>query len=242
MARLAGAARIGPEGDTPFVPRRSAFRLLLARPQLDLSSSFYGSLWPATDDGRHRVASVAGTARRQILDFARARLGGGIPIVRGPVELHALVVGTVADFRASHPDRAIELDFEATCSGEWDADRLVQVLSNLVGNALDYGDRGRPVRVSVRDEGARVRIDIHNDGPPISPEFLPVIFDPFRRGVAAGGKRATSVGLGLYIAQQIVHAHGGTLSVVSTAEQGTNFTAVLPRASALPPESTPRPR
>lgn len=162
----------------------------------------------------------------QLLDFARARLGGGIPIMRASVDLHGLVRATVAELQVAHPGRDIETRFEGDAMVDCDHDRMAQVVSNLVRNALEHGDPGHPVRVSVRSENAWVRLDVHNRGTPIPAELVPFLFDPFRQ--AASGTSCQGVGLGLYIAQKIVRGHGGTLSVVSVREDGTTFTAKLP--------------
>jgi signal transduction histidine kinase len=188
----------------------------------------------APDEQRvvERIEAAAARMTRMIghvLDFARGRLGGGIPIRRESGDLHALVRAAVADRKTSHPDRRIELKLEGTGTGEWDADRLAQVVSNLLGNALEHGDPARPVRVSSFDENGSLHLEVQNDGTQIPPDLLPVIFDPFRRGAAGLGTGPRGVGLGLHIAKQIVHAHGGTLSVESTRQHGTKFAVVLPR-------------
>jgi PAS domain S-box-containing protein len=183
---------------------------------------------------RRKVDRIASSASRmsrmvaQILDFTRARMGEGIPIDRQPMGLHDLVRNVVAESVPPKDAARVALAFEGNGIGDWDADRLAQVVSNLVGNALTHGAQNGVVHVSVRDEPACVRLAVHNEGRPIPEDLRRVIFDPFRR--AATTQRTGGLGLGLYIAQKIVQAHGGTLTVESTAERGTTFTAVLPRA------------
>jgi signal transduction histidine kinase len=103
------------------------------------------------------------------------------------------------------------------------------VISNLVGNALEHGDVTRPVtvRLTPGDDDA-ILLSVHNDGPPIAPDLLPSLFEPFRRSVVRN-ERSKGLGLGLYITVQIVQAHSGRLEVASTTERGTTFTVVLPR-------------
>jgi phosphoserine phosphatase RsbU/P len=119
---------------------------------------------------------------------------------------------------------------------------VAQAASNLVGNAVQYSPEDSVVRVVARDEGERVRVEIHNEGPPIPAERLPHIFDPFVRGeqgAQASGPRA-GLGLGLYITHEIVKAHGGLVQVRSNASEGTCFWLSLPRQPK--PVSTLYPR
>jgi anti-sigma regulatory factor (Ser/Thr protein kinase)/transposase-like protein len=115
-------------------------------------------------------------------------------------------------------------------TGEWDADRLRQVVSNLLGNAVQHG--AGPIELTVSAEGGDVRLVVHNGGTPIPASVLPTLFDPFVRGTAADSparRRHGSLGLGLYIAREVVTAHGGTVDVTSSADGGTAFTVRLPR-------------
>jgi signal transduction histidine kinase len=105
---------------------------------------------------------------------------------------------------------------------------LRQVLTNLLGNAVQHGGSPCRIKFSARDEGPDVKVSVHNTGPPIPPEALPTIFDPLMRAPQAR-ERHGSVGLGLYITRAVIIGHGGTIDVSSSAEQGTTFTARLPR-------------
>jgi phosphoserine phosphatase RsbU/P len=170
---------------------------------------------------------------RQLLDFARARLGGQMPIVRAPVDLFALVRGTVEELQAAHPDRTIALETRGQGQGLWDRDRLEQVVGNLLANALRYSPADSTVHVEVdgeRDEALHLRV--HNGGAPIPAELLPHLFEPFRRAGGEGAAPATGegLGLGLYITDQVVRAHGGRTAVQSSAEAGTTLTVSLPRS------------
>jgi signal transduction histidine kinase len=184
--------------------------------------------------GVRRIVTSAERMRRMIsdlLDFARGRLGGGIPISARPVDLGVLCREVVEELEAGRPGREVVLKAEGNLQGEWDADRLSQLLINLGKNALDYSPEETRVRFTLLDEGERLRLEVHNEGAPIPPERLASIFEPFRRFVEDEGHSPSSsgLGLGLYIVEQIVRAHGGTISVRSTEEEGTTFTVRLPR-------------
>jgi PAS domain S-box-containing protein len=163
----------------------------------------------------------------QLLDLTRARLAGGIPVERRSTDL-VLIAGAIVDeMRITHPDRDIRWEKCDVARGSWDQDRLAQVLSNLVGNALEHGEPTRPITVRISSKGDLVGIAVHNHGPPIPPELLSVIFEPYRR-VTVRSERSKGLGLGLFIAQQIVLAHGGHMEAHSTPEEGTTFSVTLP--------------
>jgi PAS domain S-box-containing protein len=194
---------------------------------------------PAEDERiLHLLLSSAERMNRmieQILDFTRGRLGGGIPIVRKRIDLCELVRRIIDEGAVAHPERVFDLVMPFACEGEWDPDRLEQVVSNLVGNAITHGLANRPIQIRVACAGEIVELVIQNEGAPIPAELLPVLFDPFRRG-AAPGTSTRGLGLGLYITEQIVHAHRGKIRVQSTAEDGVTFAVTLPlHASAGQP-------
>jgi signal transduction histidine kinase len=169
----------------------------------------------------------------ELFDLARARLGGGIPIERRPVNLGLIAKKTVSEFEATTPERKIELQLSGDLSGIWDEGRLEQVLSNLIGNAVRHGSLDAPIVVDVAGPKSEVCISVHNGGR-ISPDLLPRIFEPFRSGRRRRGDGdGDGLGLGLYIVQQIVHAHGGTVAVDSTEQGGTTFHVHLPRGASL---------
>jgi PAS domain S-box-containing protein len=190
--------------------------------------------------GVRRIVTSAERMKRMIsdlLDFARGRLGGGIPIALRTVDLGALCREVVEELEISRPGREVELVLEGDLRGAWDGDRLSQLLINLGKNALDYSPEATRVRFSVHDEGAFIRVDVHNEGPPIPAERLGLIFEPFRRFAGDEGRSVSGagLGLGLYIVEQIVRAHGGDLGVRSTQEEGTTFTVRLPRFADASP-------
>ena len=179
-----------------------------------------------------RIRSSAERAARMIrdlLDFTKARLAGGLPIVRGPVNLHDLARQVLEEARLAHPERQIDAIAKGDGHGQWDGDRLAQVLTNLVNNAITYSPEDSRVRVQTRGEAGQVVLSVHNQGAPIPPELVPRLFEPMQRGE---GQRATadrSIGLGLFIVKSIVDAHGGSIDVRSAEEEGTTFTVTLPR-------------
>ncbi len=165
---------------------------------------------------------------RDLLDFTRARLGRGIPVKPAPLDLHAAVSGAVDEVRHAHPGRNIEVERSGDGTGCWDGDRVAQIVSNLVNNAIAYSPRESTVRVETRGGDGEVLIQIHNEGKPIPPEMIPQLFAPLRRGTSEASSER-SIGLGLFIVRSIVAAHHGTVDVLSTTDEGTRFTVRLPR-------------
>jgi len=193
---------------------------------------------------RVRVASrILSSAQRMtrmiahLLDLTRMRLGAGLPITRRPMDLQALCDDVVLELTTFHPDAELHCSTEGDLRGEWDADRLTQVVSNLVGNALQHGD-GTRVQIGTRGAGDEVRLRVHNTGRAIPEAVQASIFEPLARHAPMEGS-TTSIGLGLFIARAIVVAHGGTITVSSTEARGTTFEVRLPRRdpSAAPQAS-----
>jgi signal transduction histidine kinase len=146
-----------------------------------------------------------------LLDVARIRAGKGLSVTRQPDDLGAIVQGTIEEYRPAYPSEWIETSFSGNLQGRWDRDRLTQALGNLIGNALQHGTRGRGVTVEIDGSNSDYAVlSVSNEGS-IDPALLPVLFDPFRSS-AHPGKRSHA-GLGLYIVQQIVHAHEGDIDV-----------------------------
>jgi sigma-B regulation protein RsbU (phosphoserine phosphatase) len=179
---------------------------------------------------------------RLLLDFARARLGGGITLEPRRCDMRDLLQKVTHEFRVAYPDRTVAFEVEGEDThGTWDPDRLGQVLSNLLENALKYSPPDTPVRLVARGEKEHVALAVHNQGKPIPSELMPLIFEPFRRGPQSSRTAKTSYGLGLYIVQEIVHAHDGTIEVRSNLEEGTTFTVRLPRLPQVAAELMRRP-
>jgi signal transduction histidine kinase len=163
----------------------------------------------------------------ELFDLSRARLAGGIPVERRPLDLLATIKRVIAELETTYPHRRIELRQKGNLTGEFDAGRMEQVLSNLIGNALRHGSKSSPVTVTAMAENGSLTLTVHNEGF-IPPDLLPRLFDPFQPGPEAR-TRTEGLGLGLYIVKQIVLAHGGWVDVRSTDREGTTFHVRLPR-------------
>ena len=185
---------------------------------------------------RTLVSRAASSARRMnqmvldLVEFTRTRLGDGIPIVRAQMDARRMVHDVVVEIAASYPDSTVHVESSGNLAGAWDRDRLTQVLTNLVGNAVQHGSAGAPIKVSARGLADEVTLSVHNEGPTIPESQQAAIFE---EGQRLGGREAAHdrrhQGLGLYIVERIVAAHGGSVSVRSTAAEGTTFTVRLPR-------------
>jgi signal transduction histidine kinase len=177
------------------------------------------------------IASSAERMRRmidQLLDMTRARRGG-IPIYRDPeTNLAEVARRAVEELRTANSDADIAIHAPAPVVGTWDPDRLMQAVSNLVGNAVVHG-RGR-VEVRVGGESGSAILQIHNAGPPVPEDLRGRLFQPFH-GSADGYGARTGLGLGLFITERIVTAHGGRIQVQSTDAEGTTFTVLLPTSA-----------
>ncbi len=177
-----------------------------------------------------RVGHAAGRMQRlvhDLLDFVRVREGGALMLARRATDFAEVAREVVEELEVSRPDRRIDLDITGDTIGEWDPDRLAQVCSNLLANAIHHGAPDEPVRLEVRSRVDDVLLTVTNAGSPIPDELRSHLFDPFRRGASV---RAGGLGLGLFIVREIAVAHGGDVGFVSD-ENGTSFTVRLPRAA-----------
>lgn len=165
----------------------------------------------------------------QLLDFTRARLGGGMPIARTPADL-----GDICELVVEEFETGVELEIDGDVTGSWDSDRLAEVFANLVGNAVRYATPGTPVFVKVSSAGGDVVVEVVNHGQEIPADVLPHIFEPFRQAEHQIQSAPGNLGLGLYIAHEIVLAHGGTIDAGS-AEGLTSFVVRLPRKPGSAP-------
>lgn len=183
--------------------------------------------------GLRRVADSARRMNRMIgdiLDFSRIRATGGLPVHPESVDLARVCHASLDELRAAHPDRDLRLEADPDVAGEWDPDRLTQVIANLVSNALTHGAPDSPVDVSILDRGPDVALRVHNQGHPIPEAERQDLFEPFRRGRDVRAREPVGgLGLGLFIVQQIACAHGGRVDIDSSVERGTTFEVVLPR-------------
>jgi phosphoserine phosphatase RsbU/P len=159
-----------------------------------------------------------------LLAFTQARIGRGIALHCGEIDLHAVVASCVDELAAAHPDAHLIHRSEGHGTCRLDPDKLYQVIGNLVSNAVAYGATGSPITVTSRVEGDIATLVVHNVGPVIPADAIATLFRPMVRGSHASTR---GIGLGLYIVSEIVHAHGGHVAVTSTEADGTAFTAVF---------------
>ena len=180
-----------------------------------------------------RIRSSSRRMQRMIddlFDLARARLGSGIPIELSSVDLAATLKRVVAEVETANPGVVVTFDVadDVDAVGEWDGDRVAQILTNLLSNAIRHGAKGGPIEVGLVADGAdELVLTVHNLGQ-VAPEVLPHLFMPFRSRTDYRA-RAEGLGLGLFIVERIVDAHGGEIGVVSDATNGTTFRVRLPR-------------
>jgi PAS domain S-box-containing protein len=190
------------------------------------------NLTPAQRTTLSRIEEISRRVTRlthQVLDSIRAR-DGGLPVMRRTMDLEQVCRRVLDEFTAIYPRRDIQLTVEGNTQGHWDADRLAQVFSNLVGNALEHGDESHPITIQLWDAAGVQRLEVNSQGKPIDTALLPHLFEPFRTA-GHGGRRASGhgVGLGLFIVRELVRAHQGEVEVRSSREEGTTFALVLPR-------------
>lgn len=188
-----------------------------------------------------QIADCAMRSTRMVgdlLDFTRSRLGGGIPIDRARVDLRRIVHDVVDEVIAAHPEGNVQVETGRGQMGHWDAARISQALTNLVGNAVEHAAPRTTVGVELGGSEKDVSIMIHNRGAAIMANRMDGIFNPLKLSATPQEPSAQgpngNLGLGLYIAERIVHAHGGRIEVDSSEARGTTFTVHLPRGLCEP--------
>jgi PAS domain S-box-containing protein len=168
----------------------------------------------------------------QIMDLTRTRLAGGLEVRRQPGDLRDTIERIVEELRTAHPARAFVLQC-SSLPGRWDRDRMEQVFSNLIGNAVHHGEQKSPITVRGEVRGQQVVVEVHNRGPAIPEEVQPMLFNAFRRGERDSRTAKTEgLGLGLYISHEVIRAHEGSIEVHSTPSEGTTFRVTLPSEGA----------
>lgn len=178
-----------------------------------------------------RSAATMSTMVNDLLEYARTQLGAEMPVTRVPADLREIYLAALHDASAAHPDCEFRPDLSGDLHGEFDSVRMQQLITNLLTNAAQYRSEGTPVEVAAHGEDGFVTLTVSNQGPAIPETSLATIFNPLVQlpvDADQPGRPATSLGLGLFIAQEITLAHGGTISVTSTEEAGTSFTVRLP--------------
>jgi signal transduction histidine kinase len=166
-----------------------------------------------------------------LLDFTQSRISGGIQIAPTQTNLPEVAEQVVEELRSNNPRCLIHIENKGDCTGHWDASRLAQIYQNLVSNALQYGDQDKGVLVTNEGKSSEVVIRVHNDGAPIPEQEQERLFNPLHRHAHAESEKnpRRNLGLGLYIVQEIVSAHCGTITVTSSKAEGTNFIVRLPK-------------
>lgn len=165
-----------------------------------------------------------------LLDFTGSQLGAKMSVQPASMDLTQLCKEVINELKAIHPESIIVFERSESLIGEWDHSRLRQMISNLVGNALQHGCKDSPVHLDIEDGPQEVIIAVRNQGLPIPAESASIIFEPMiRNAKPETNRQAGSIGLGLYIAREVANAHGGSISVRSTDEE-TVFKVKLPRS------------
>jgi signal transduction histidine kinase len=218
-------AILGHDLRNPLQSMMMSADLLSTRDRLDEEAATMAS---------HISATAAAMAQmiNDLLDFTSSGLGSGMQVSPSAMNLNELCREVIEELRAAYPSCTLRIHQHDDISGEWDAARLRQVVSNLLGNAIQHGTENAPVDLSLKAEGSEALLTVHNTGAAIPHDDLPTLFDPLVRGRSRESqkqRRQGSIGLGLYIAREIVTAHGGAIVVKSSAGEGTSFTVRLPR-------------
>ena len=164
-----------------------------------------------------------------ILDFARGRLVGDFALRFERVMPDKIVAQVTSELEIAYPERQIALRCDTMSPLMCDPQRIGQLVSNLVGNALTHGARDEPVMIHCHESDGEFLLSVANSGPEIPVEVRHKLFQPFEQGASSHANG--SLGLGLYIASTIARAHGGTLEVQSSPAQ-TCFTFRMPLAAA----------
>lgn len=206
-----------------------------------MSATFMLESGAVPEPDRSFVERIAASSRRMnqmvsdLIAFARSRVTGRVPVACSDMDLHGTVKEVVSEITAAYPGCVVYAHCAGDLRGRWDSARLEQALENLVGNAIQHGDRGSPIDVTARGDATEVVLVVHNTGVPIPGDKLPELFNPM--GTVRRTRRATDdhLGIGLFIGHEVVTAHGGRIDVRSTAGEGTTFTVHLPRSVSLGP-------
>jgi signal transduction histidine kinase len=170
---------------------------------------------------------------RDLCDLSGSQLGKPMMMYPVKIDLGALAAEVIGQVEAANPGRAFVFTTEGDLTGEWDGFRLRQLLSNLLGNAVQHGMGTAPVECAVRGANGSIVMTVKNTGRPIPKDMLSLLFEPMvRHALPDGNEPPGSMGLGLFICREVVRAHRGSIEVSSSEEGTTVFTIVLPRGVA----------
>jgi signal transduction histidine kinase len=168
---------------------------------------------------------------KDLLEYAGGQIGGKIPIKPEAANMGDVCRASIDEVQLAYPKALFNFDVKGNLDSRFDAARFQQVLSNLLINAAKYSEEGKQITLSARKDTETITVEVKNFGRPIPPESLQVIFNPL---VQLSGKEthshpSPSLGLGLFIAREIVEGHNGTIEVSSSETDGTTFTVKLPQ-------------
>jgi signal transduction histidine kinase len=212
-------AVLGHDLRNPLFAITAGTELLLRRAPDDRSRSIIEHIRASGQRASHLVADV--------LDFARGRLGGGLTVKLTPCpDLSAALHQVVTEIQGIYPARDVHAAIDDVDGVYCDRERVAQLVSNLLSNAMLHGAQDQPVTLTARRTDEHLLISVHNHGPEIDAAVLAQLFQPFQR--RHGDRPGNGLGLGLYIAHQIALAHGGDLQVTSTTGDGTRFVFLMP--------------
>ncbi|MCQ4257067.1 GAF domain-containing sensor histidine kinase [Stutzerimonas stutzeri] len=215
-------ALLGHDLRNPLSSIMSGAQLMLRRSKEPAITGIAEHMLTAT----HRASRLVD----DVLDFARGRLGNGIPLnIRDCDKLHETLAHIVSEMQSSYPQRRLRCEIESLATIRCDSDRLAQLLSNLLANALTHGASDGVVRVSARIEAGHFILAVNNPGEPIPAERLAHLFQPYWREPSS---TQSGLGLGLYIANEIALSHGGGMQATSTSDAGTTFIFSMPTGTA----------
>ncbi|KNE25478.1 MULTISPECIES: ATP-binding protein [Achromobacter] len=198
------------------------------------SISMAATLLSKTDTGARmgeRIRYSSGRMQRlisQVLDLSRLQGGMGLGIEKRPCSLSDLINGLIEEKRQAYPGLRIEPDVAPDLTLMADTDRIAQVLTNLMSNARQHGAPRQPILVQAHERGDDIELRVINHGAPIAPEVLAHLFSPFKPESLGQSRNRNGLGLGLYIAEQVVRGHDGEISV-ACRDGLVIFTVRLPR-------------
>lgn len=202
---------------TPLTAAKATAELLLRHPER--SERSVARINHALDRANRMI--------QDLLDSARIRAGQPLPIQVAPCDLRSIIEDVAEELAVVHGPRFV-LELTGELVGDFSGPDLRRVVENLLTNAVKYGDPAAPITVRAARVGQRVRLEVHNEGPPIPPEDQARLFQSFVRTRAASTSGKSGWGIGLALVRAITDAHGGTVSARSTAAEGTTFTVELP--------------